>query len=72
MKKVQEFVDVEKFKQLILNLTPKEAKEYGIKYRSDLIRLKKNAKEGKLNFGIKLVRGLMKQIKGTVNKVISF
>jgi len=56
VKKAQEFVDVEEIKQLILNLTPKEAKKYGIKHRSDLIRLKKNAMEEKLNFKTKLMR----------------
>jgi len=50
---------VEEIKHLILNLTPKEAKEYGIKYRSDLIRMKKNAKEGKLNFRTKLIQKIL-------------
>ncbi|WP_244603383.1 hypothetical protein [Methanococcoides sp. NM1] len=60
VKKAQEFVDVEEIKHLILKLTPKEAKEYGIKHRSDLIRLKKNVKEEKLNFKTKLVKYLVK------------
>ncbi|WP_440952202.1 hypothetical protein [Methanococcoides sp. FTZ1] len=67
----QEFVNEEEIKQLILNLRPKEAKEYGIKHRSDLIRLKKNATEGKLNFRSQLVRGLIKHTKSTVGKTIT-
>jgi hypothetical protein len=45
-----------KIQELILSLKPKEAIEYDIKYRSNLIRLKKNAKNGKLNFKTKLVK----------------
>ncbi|NPE31269.1 hypothetical protein HNV12_25600 [Methanococcoides sp. SA1] len=59
VKKAQEFINVEEIKQLILDLTPKEAKEYGIKHRSDLIRLKKNAEGGLLNFKTKLMRKLL-------------
>ncbi|ABE51551.1 DNA-directed DNA polymerase B [Methanococcoides burtonii] len=57
--KVQEFINVEEIEQLILGLTPKEAMVYGIKHRSDLIRLKKNVVERKLNFKTKLMRELM-------------
>lgn len=46
----QVFINQEEIKQKILALTPEEARKIGIKHRSELSYLKKNAKEGKLNF----------------------
>ena len=56
MKKAQEFVDERSVYDFILNLTPENAREIGIKHRSALAYLKKKAKEGELNFKSRNVR----------------
>lgn len=72
MKQAQVFVDVEEITQLILDLTPKEAKCYGIKHRSDLIRLKNNVKGGKLNFRSKLMKKFIVNFGKKINyKIIN-
>ncbi|WP_406669927.1 hypothetical protein V7O67_09305 [Methanolobus sp. ZRKC4] len=59
MKKAQEFVNEKAVYDFILNLTHEKARQIGIKHRSTLIYLKKKAKEGKLNFKSKNVRGML-------------
>ncbi|MDY9927884.1 hypothetical protein [Methanosarcina sp.] len=47
---IQVFIDEEKTKQKILNLSPKEARELGIKYRSTLKKIRDRIiKEEKIN-----------------------
>ncbi|WMW24738.1 hypothetical protein RE474_11740 [Methanolobus sediminis] len=46
----------------ILNLTPKRARELGIKHRSMLAYLKKKAKEGKLNFKLRNVKRIIQYL----------
>lgn len=46
----QVFINEEEIKQRILNLSPKEAREFGIKYRSTLKKMKDRIlKGGKIN-----------------------
>jgi hypothetical protein len=58
--KPQVFINEEEINQNILALTPEEARKIGIKHRSELSYLRKNAKEGKLNFNSKNVRKIIK------------
>jgi len=56
----QMFVDEEKIKRKILALTPKEARELGIKYRSTLKKMKNRIEAGEnLNIKIKTVNRLI-------------
>jgi hypothetical protein len=45
---------------MILALTPKEAREIGIKHRSELRYLKEKVREGKLNFNTPIMRKVLK------------
>lgn len=57
--KPQVFINEEEIKKKILNLSPKEARELGIKYRSTLKKIKDRIlKDGKINFGTKEVKKL--------------
>jgi len=58
VKEAQVFINEEELKNKILALTPKEAREIGIKHRSALAYLKKKAKEENLNFKGRNVRKL--------------
>ena len=59
----QVFIDEEKLKNKILALTPKEAQEIGIKYRSTLKKLKNNIElDNKFNLNTKAVRTLTDKI----------
>jgi hypothetical protein len=58
VKEAQVFINEEELKNKILALTPKEAREIGIKHRSALAYLKKKAKEENLNFKARNVRKL--------------
>ena len=55
----QVFVNEEELKMKILALTPKEAREIGIKYRSALAYLKKKANGGDLNFKSSNIRKII-------------
>ncbi|MCC4770458.1 hypothetical protein FXV91_09755 [Methanosarcina sp. DH2] len=57
--KPQVFINEEEITNFILDLTPEDARKIGIKHRSELKYLKKNAKEGKLNFNSKNVRKII-------------
>jgi hypothetical protein len=57
--KPQVFINKEEIKQKILALAPKEARKIGIKHRSELNYLKKNAREGKLNFNTPVMRKIV-------------
>ncbi|WP_440955084.1 hypothetical protein ACSAZK_16315 [Methanosarcina sp. Mfa9] len=59
MKQAQEFVDVEKIKGIILSLTPDEAREIGIKYRSTLNKLKNRVTEGDFNLNTKVIKKIL-------------
>lgn len=52
----QVFINEEEIKQMILALTPKEARKLGIKHRSALAYLKKKAQEENLNLNTKLFK----------------
>jgi hypothetical protein len=55
----QTFINEEEIKNFILALTPEEARKIGIN-RSELSYLKKNAREGKLNFNTPSPRKIIK------------
>lgn len=59
LQRAQTFVDEETIKQQILALTPKEAREYGIKHRSTLKRMKDSILNGNFKFGSKWVKKLV-------------
>ncbi|WP_406661339.1 hypothetical protein V7O66_02110 [Methanolobus sp. ZRKC3] len=54
VKKAQEFITEKSVYDFILNLTPEEAREIGIKHRSALAYLKKKVKEGNLNLRLEM------------------
>jgi hypothetical protein len=60
VKKPQLFIDEEKIKNIILALTPEEARKIGIESKNGLNYLKKKAREGKLNFNSKNMRKIIK------------
>ena len=54
------FINEEKIKQKILSLSPKEARESGIKYRSTLKKIKDRiSKDGKINMKTNEVKKLV-------------
>jgi hypothetical protein len=58
----QVFVNEEEIKQKILNLSPGEARELGIKYRSTLKKIKDRiSKDGRINIKTKEVKKLISQ-----------
>jgi hypothetical protein len=57
--KSQVFINEEEIKQKILALTPEEARELGIKYRSALAYLKNKTQEGDLNLKSRNVRKIV-------------
>ncbi|WP_342305579.1 hypothetical protein [Methanolobus sp. ZRKC5] len=60
LQRAQTFVDEESIKLQILALTPKDAREYGIKHRSTLKRMKDRILSGgKFNFRTKKVKKLV-------------
>ena len=58
--KPRTFINEEEIKQRILDLTPEDGREIGIKHRSELSYLKKKAREGKLNFNTPVMRRFLK------------
>ena len=55
--KSQVFIDEEKIKKKILALTPKEAREVGIRYRSTLKNMKDTIRLGrKINLTTKIIK----------------
>ncbi|MDQ1251742.1 MAG: hypothetical protein QG646_853 [Euryarchaeota archaeon] len=55
----QVFINEEDIKQKILSLSPKEAREFGIKYRSTLNKLKNRVKEGDFKLDTKEIRKIL-------------
>jgi hypothetical protein len=55
----QVFINEEDIKQNILSLSPKEAREFGIKYRSTLNKLKNRVKEGDFKLDTKEIRKIL-------------
>ncbi len=55
----QVFIDEEEIKQMILALTPEEARKLGIKHRSTLKRMKDRIKNGKINLDTKEVKKIL-------------
>jgi hypothetical protein len=60
VKEAHIFIDEEEMKRKILALTPKEAREIGIKYRSTLKKMKDKIISGdKINFNTKEIRKIL-------------
>jgi len=58
--KAQVFINEEEIKQKILNLSPREARKLGLKYRSTLKKIKDRIlKDGKINMRTNEVRKLV-------------
>lgn len=55
----QVFINEEEIKQMILALTPEEARKLGIKHRSTLKRMKDRIKNGKINLDTKEVKKIL-------------
>jgi membrane associated rhomboid family serine protease len=57
---IETYQDIEKIREFVLGLTPAEAREIGIKYRSTLKKIKDNIKLGKkLNFKTKEMKKIL-------------
>ena len=66
VKEAQVFINEEELKNKILALTPKEAREIGIKYRSTLKKIKDKIKSGeKINFNTKGVKKYISKLMCT-------
>lgn len=59
LQRAQKFIDEEGFKQWVLALTPKDAREFGIKHRSTLKRMKDSILSGNFKFGSMWVKKLV-------------
>ena len=60
VRRSQVFIDEEEIKRKILALTPKEAREIGIKYRSTLINIKDRIEAGiEINFNTTEMRKIV-------------
>ncbi|WP_250868860.1 hypothetical protein [Methanococcoides seepicolus] len=62
VKRSQVFIDEEEIKRKIISLTPVEAREIGIKYRSTLKKIKDRVRKGEFNFGTKEMRKVLREI----------
>ncbi|MDP2217586.1 MAG: hypothetical protein Q8J68_09910 [Methanolobus sp.] len=60
--RVETYYDIAKLREYILNLTPAEAREIGIKYRSTLNKLKDRVREGELNMNTKEMRKILNKV----------
>ena len=66
VKEAQVFINEEELRNKILALTPKEAREIGIKYRSALKKIKDKIKSGeKINFNTKGVEKYISKLMCT-------
>ncbi|WP_407355412.1 DNA polymerase [Methanolobus sp. WCC5] len=59
---VEMYHDIEKIRELVLGLTPAEARKIGIKYRSTLKKLKDRVKEGDFNLNTKEMRKVIQYL----------
>ena len=59
---IETYRDIEKLREFILNLTPAEAREIGIKYRSTLKKLKDRVKEGDFKPNTKEMRKIIEKM----------
>lgn len=59
---VETYHDIEKLREFVLNLTPVEAREIGIKYRSTLKKLQDRVREGDFNRNTKEIRKIINNI----------
>ena len=59
---IETYRDIEKLREFILNLTPAEAREIGIKYRSTLKKLKDKVKEGDFKLNTKEMRKIIEKM----------
>ncbi|WP_406661859.1 hypothetical protein V7O66_04905 [Methanolobus sp. ZRKC3] len=59
---VETYPDIEKIRDFVLGLTPAEAREIGIKYRSTLRKLKDRLREGDFKLGTKEMRKVLEKM----------
>ncbi|WP_406661415.1 DNA polymerase domain-containing protein [Methanolobus sp. ZRKC3] len=59
---VEMYPDIEKIREFVLNLTPADARDIGIKYRSTLKKLKDRLREGDFKLGTKEMRKVLEKM----------
>ena len=57
--RIETYYDLEKLREFILNLTPADARESGIKHRSTLKKIKDGVKEGEFKLDTKEIRKII-------------
>jgi hypothetical protein len=57
--RVETYYDIAKLREYILNLTPAEARDIGIKHRSTLKQMKDRVREGEFNLKTKEMRKIL-------------
>ena len=60
--RIETYRNIEKLREFILNLTPAEAREIGIKYRSTFKKLKDKVKEGDFKLNTKEMRKIIEKM----------
>ena len=60
--RIETYRDIKKLREFILNSTPAEAREIGIKYRSTLKKLKDKVKEGDFKLNTKEMRKILEKM----------
>ncbi|WP_342305897.1 hypothetical protein [Methanolobus sp. ZRKC5] len=60
---VEMYHDIEKIREFVIGLTPAEAREIGIKYRSTLKKLKDRVKEEDFNLNTKEMRNILEKCR---------
>jgi len=60
--RVETYYYIKKLREYILNLTPAEVREIGIKHRSTLKKLKDRLKEGDFNLDTKEMRKIIQYL----------
>jgi hypothetical protein len=56
---VETYYDIEKIREFILNLTPAEARNIGVKHRSTLKKIKDRVQEEEFNMNTKEMRKII-------------
>ena len=59
---IEMYHDIEKIREIVLDLTPAEARKIEMKYRSTLNKLKDRVREGDFNMNTKEMRKVLKAI----------
>lgn len=59
---VEMYLDIEKIREFILNLTPAKAREIGIKQRSSLNKIKNRVKKGDFKLNTKKMKKVLNVI----------